>query len=564
MLKGADFLDNNRKFAIYSRKSKFTGKGESIGNQVELCRQNIFLSFPNVTDDDILVFEDEGFSGGNTKRPKFQEMLKLCRKKQIKCIVCYRLDRISRNVSDYSALIEELNKLDVSFISINEKFDTSTSMGRAMMYIASVFAQLERETIAERIRDNMIELAKDGRWLGGNPPTGYKSAETIGSITIEGKKRKARMLEIIPTEAETVRLIYKKFLEFNSLTKTETFLIQNNYLTKTGKRFSRFAIKNILTNPVYLIADETAWNYFEMKKADVFSNKSEFNGQHAIMAYNKTSQKTGKTNEIRDIKEWIMAVGKHQGIINSSEWIKVQTILEQNKSKSYRKARSNTAILSGLLYCGNCRSFMRPKLSQRKNKNGELIYDYLCELKEKSKCEKCSMKRSNGNKLDNIVSDEIKKLTEDKKEFISIIKTELNNLNICEDSYQDNIKSLKKSITDIEIKINALVKSLSQTKETAAEHYILQEINGLDGNKQLLLNQIQEIENVSENNAFTDADLDNLTNILLSFSKSFDYMALNQKRTALRTLIYKIIWDGADIHIYFFDSNKDFIKKAAG
>ena len=564
MLKGADFLDNNRKFAIYSRKSKFTGKGESIGNQVELCRQNIFLSFPNVTDDDILVFEDEGFSGGNTKRPKFQEMLKLCRKKQIKCIVCYRLDRISRNVSDYSALIEELNKLDVSFISINEKFDTSTSMGRAMMYIASVFAQLERETIAERIRDNMIELAKDGRWLGGNPPTGYKSAETIGSVTIEGKKRKARMLEIIPTEAETVRLIYKKFLEFNSLTKTETFLIQNNNLTKTGKRFSRFAIKNILTNPVYLIADETAWNYFEMKKADIFSNKSEFNGQHAIMAYNKTSQKTGKTNEIRDIKEWIMTVGKHQGIINSSQWIKVQTILEQNKSKSYRKARSNTALLSGLLYCGNCRSFMRPKLSQRKNKDGELIYDYLCELKEKSKCEKCSMKRSNGNKLDNIVSDEIKKLTEDKKEFISIIKTELNNLNICEDSYQDKIKSLKKSITDIEIKINALVKSLSQTKETAAEHYILQEINGLDGNKQLLLNQIQEIENVSENNAFTDADLDNLTNILLSFSKSFDYMALNQKRTALRTLIYKIIWDGADIHIYFFDSNKDFIKKAAG
>ncbi len=564
MLKGADFLDNNRKFAIYSRKSKFTGKGESIGNQVELCRQNIFLSFPNVTDDDILVFEDEGFSGGNTKRPKFQEMLKLCRKKQIKCIVCYRLDRISRNVSDYSALIEELNKLDVSFISINEKFDTSTSMGRAMMYIASVFAQLERETIAERIRDNMIELAKDGRWLGGNPPTGYKSAETIGSVTIEGKKRKARMLEIIPTEAETVRLIYKKFLEFNSLTKTETFLIQNNNLTKTGKRFSRFAIKNILTNPVYLIADETAWNYFEMKKADIFSNKSEFNGQHAIMAYNKTSQKTGKTNEIRDIKEWIMAVGKHQGIINSSQWIKVQTILEQNKSKSYRKARSNTALLSGLLYCGNCRSFMRPKLSQRKNKDGELIYDYLCELKEKSKCEKCSMKRSNGNKLDNIVSDEIKKLTEDKKEFISIIKTELNNLNICEDSYQDKIKSLKKSITDIEIKINALVKSLSQTKETAAEHYILQEINGLDGNKQLLLNQIQEIENVSENNAFTDTDLDNLTNILLSFSKSFDYMALNQKRTALRTLIYKIIWDGADIHIYFFDSNKDVIKKAAG
>ena len=118
-------------------------------------------------------------------------MLKLCREKQIKCIVCYRLDRISRNVSDYSNLITELNKLDISFISVTEKFDTTSNMGRAMMYIASVFAQLERETIAERIRDNMLELAKDGRWLGGNPPTGYKSVETIGSVTIDGRKRKA-------------------------------------------------------------------------------------------------------------------------------------------------------------------------------------------------------------------------------------------------------------------------------------------------------------------------------------------------------------------------------------
>ena len=113
------------------------------------------------------------------------------------------------------------------------------------MYIASVFAQLERETIAERIRDNMLELAKDGRWLGGNPPTGYKSVETVGSVTIDGKKRKARKLEVISEESEIVKLIYAKFLEFNSLTKTETYLIQNNCLTKTGKYFSRFAIKNI-------------------------------------------------------------------------------------------------------------------------------------------------------------------------------------------------------------------------------------------------------------------------------------------------------------------------------
>lgn len=93
-------------------------------------------------------------------------------------LVCYRLDRISRNVSDFSTLIEKLNKLDISFISIKEQFDTSTPMGRAMMFISSVFAQLERETIAERIKDNMYELARTGRWLGGKTPHGFSSKKS--------------------------------------------------------------------------------------------------------------------------------------------------------------------------------------------------------------------------------------------------------------------------------------------------------------------------------------------------------------------------------------------------
>ncbi len=548
-------MNDNRKFAIYSRKSKFTGKGESIGNQIELCRQNIHLSYPDISDDDILIFEDEGFSGGNTNRPQFQEMLKLCRQKQIRCIVCYRLDRISRNVSDYSALIEELNRLDVSFISINEKFDTSTSMGRAMMYIASVFAQLERETIAERIRDNMLELAKDGRWLGGNPPTGYKSVETVGSITVDGKKRKARKLELIREEAEVVKLIYAKFLEFNSLTKTETYLIQNNYLTKTGKNFSRFAIKNILTNPVYLIADEQAWNYFDIKDVDVFSEESDFNGKYGIMAYNKTSQQVGRANEVRDMKDWIIAVGKHRGIISGHDWVEVQKLLSQNKSKSYRKSRSNVALLSGLLFCGNCGSYMRPKLSQRKNKDGELIYDYLCELKEKSRSQKCDMKRPNGNELDKAICEEIKKLSEDKSLFLSMLKKEQKNLNIDDASYQEKLKSLRKSKSDHEAKIKSLVLSLTQSENTPAHDYILQEINELDEKTKILQTQIQEYEDLAKTGIMSDSEFEVLADMMLSFADSFDSMSVEQKRSAIRAFIRKIVWDGENIHIYFFGSD---------
>ena len=159
--------DTPKQYVIYSRKSKFTGKGESIENQIELCRQYIAMHFGEDAAENVLVYEDEGFSGGNLNRPDFKKMMTAAKERKIRAIVVYRLDRISRNISDFSSLIEELGRLGIDFVSIRESFDTSSPMGRAMMYIASVFSQLERETIAERIRDNMHELAKTGRWLGG-------------------------------------------------------------------------------------------------------------------------------------------------------------------------------------------------------------------------------------------------------------------------------------------------------------------------------------------------------------------------------------------------------------
>ena len=127
-------------------------------------------------------------------------------------IVVYRLDRISRNIGDFAKLIEDLGDRHIDFISIREQFDTSSPMGRAMMYIASVFSQLERETIAERIRDNMHELSKTGRWLGGTTPTGYAS-ESLSSVTVDGKVKKACKLKPIPEEIQLVKTIFSVFME---------------------------------------------------------------------------------------------------------------------------------------------------------------------------------------------------------------------------------------------------------------------------------------------------------------------------------------------------------------
>ena len=186
-------------------------------------------------------------------------------------------------------MIEELARLDISFISIKEQFDTSTPMGRAMMYIASVFSQLERETIAERIRDNMHELAKTGRWLGGTTPTGFES-EAIKSITVDGKTKKACKLKLVPEEADIVKTIFDLYVETDSLTLTEAALIKQGFKTKNGKYFTRFSVKAILQNPVYMVADQEAYDFFIKNDTDLFSEHDAFDGVHGMMAYNRTDQ----------------------------------------------------------------------------------------------------------------------------------------------------------------------------------------------------------------------------------------------------------------------------------
>ena len=115
-------------------------------------------------------------------------------------------------------------------------------MGRAMMYIASAFSQLERETIAERIRDNMHELSKTGRWLGGTTPPGYAS-ESLSSVTVDGKVKKACKLKPIPEEIQLVKTIFEVFMETGSLSKTDQYLLEHRCVTKRGKQFTRFAIR---------------------------------------------------------------------------------------------------------------------------------------------------------------------------------------------------------------------------------------------------------------------------------------------------------------------------------
>ena len=545
---------NQQTVAIYSRKSKFTGKGESIGNQVELCREYIRSHYGEDMAERAVVFEDEGFSGGNLNRPDFKRMMDAAHKRQFCAIVVYRLDRISRNISDFSSLIEELARLDVDFVSIREQFDTNSPMGRAMMYISSVFSQLERETIAERIRDNMHELAKTGRWLGGVTPTGYAS-ESVKTVTVDGKSKKACKLVPVPEEVAIVKKIFDLYAQYDSLTLVETELLRQNVKTKTGRDYSRFSIKGILQNPVYLIADRDAWQYFSDKKSDVFAEPEDFDGVRGILAYNRTDQEKGRATIYLPPDQWIISVGQHPGLIPAKAWIKVQESLERNKSRSYRKPRSNEALLTGLLEC-RCGARMYPKLTRRKTAEGEPVYTYVCKMKERSKGSRCNRRNASGNLLDAAVIEEIKRLSEDDSVFLEQLEKSKRFFTGSRDEYEAQLEALRKEQTDAERKIAGLIDSMAELAAGAARTRVAQRIEELNQETTARTARIAELEGFTGERTMNSEEFELLRQLLMVFRNSIDGMSVEQKRAAVRTLVRKVVWDGAQVHILLFGADE--------
>jgi len=556
---------DKRKIAIYSRKSRFTGKGDSIGNQIEdcmtECRRRAEDAGAVLSDDDVLIFEDEGFSGGNMDRPNFKKMMKAVRDNQIKVIVCYRLDRISRNAGDFANLLNELEDLKVGFISRKDGFDTVTPTGRAMMMMVSVFSQLEREVIAERIRDNLTALAKTGRWLGGQLPTGYKKASTEQFTDHEGKIRKLAKIEQIPAEIEIVQKIFKLFIQLDSVTRVEAALREQKIRTRRKMDFTRHAVKDILTNPVYMIADKDAYEYFISMGTTVYSEKSEFSGAFGVAAYNKTKQATGKRKIFNPITEWIVAAGQHQGCVSGNDWTKVQVMIQRNSKKSpiYKKKKtlSDVSLLNGLLICGKCGAHMRHKLSDRVHKEfNEPTYDYLCLTKERTRRQECDCPRANGNILDRKVCEEVRRMSMDGSEFLLRLDQAKRQIRGKSEEQEKLLESLRAQVSKDEGLISNLVLSMATGGEDSSvpNEYVKQEITKLDQQIKDNKQKIAELEALASNHVLSDEEFNLLRNMLTSFAASFDLMSAAQKRVALGTFIDKVVWDGEKAHIYFWGS----------
>jgi site-specific DNA recombinase len=540
------------KAAIYSRKSKFTGKGESVENQIQLCKQYA-MKYLNFDESNFLIYEDEGFSGGNTNRPEFQRLLKDAKTNKFQVLICYRLDRISRNISDFSHLINDLNKYNVNFVSIREQFDTATPMGRAMMYIASVFAQLERETIAERIRDNMIQLAKTGRWLGGIPPTGYKS-EPVITVDKNGKQHKMFKLAPIQEELNMVKMIFDKYISIKSITGVEKYLIEHSILTKNGADFHTGSIRPILSNPVYAIANKTLYDYLLKKEYEVYSDIDEFNDINGLIAYNKTRQQNKDSKDrYRDLSDWIIAVGLHNGIIPAETWIEAQELLLLNKSKSYRKVKNTESLLSGILQCASCGSFMRPKTIQRENVNGQQVFYYICELKEKSKRIRCTTHNINGNTLDKSVLNQLIKIAlKDSLIFEGALDGK-KLVSHCKSAFQLEKDILGKRIAELDLGIQNIVLAIAKGQNKGVLEIFTKEMEVLTGQKEILEKKLLDLESRDIDAPNNRHDLESEAENLGSFNeRAWELMSVEDKRRMIRSVVERIIWNGEKLDMILY------------
>lgn len=524
--------------AIYSRKSKFTGKGESIENQIKKCKEFIKFKF-EIDPDDVEIFIDEGYSGKNEDRPEYQKLMSKVKDGTIKSIIIYQLNRLGRNARDIHNTMQMMNDLNAIIYSATEGFDSSTSFGRAIIGILASLAQLEREQLAERVKDNMYTLAKMGRWLGGQSPLGFDGTREY-YIDEGGKERSITELKKNAEELKIVKIIYNKYLEEKSLSQVSKWSLQNFVKGKNGGNLDKSAINIILQNPVYVQSDTSVIEYLMSIGYEVCG---EPNG-NGILRYGK-SKNNSDTDTIENTR--IAAIAKHKGIINSSDWLKVQEILKENTEKAPRLGKTNTALLTGILKC-SCGSGMRVAYG-RANKDGSKLFYYTCCMKNNSGGTRCNSKNINGQLLETKLIKYIQLYSKDK--IIPALEELLSQTKELE--YKIDTNSLDNEIEKSNKSIKNLLEKLKLTDDNDVSKILLDEvktekdkIKSLQSKKDDILNKQADLTLYKSQSNILD-----IINILRDFSETFDMLPFEEKKKKLNDLFENIVYTNDEFDLNF-------------
>lgn len=326
--------------ALYARQSLDKKDSLSIESQIEQCKTKLSQN------EQFKEYTDKGFSGKNTERPSLNELLKDIESGSIDGVIVYRLDRFSRNIADFYNMYEVMQKHNCEFVSVSESFDTSTPMGRVMMGILITFAQMERESIQERVKDNYYyRVAQDGRWAGGTPPYGFTNGRTEDgkpTLLVDTEKMKA------------VKFIFKMYDEdvSVSLGKIAKELREKGYICSKSKKttWDSSTISKILQNTLYVKADEILYKYLEIRQIKFLNDKSAWDGQHSCHVIGKKVG-NGNIRKYTDFKEQSVYITNFPGIIDSRTYIHVMERLARNEQINNSTRNGVLEELGGKLKC---------------------------------------------------------------------------------------------------------------------------------------------------------------------------------------------------------------------
>lgn len=534
---------DDRLVAIYARKSRITNKGDSIGVQ---CKQSADyainqLSLPE--NYDFIKYEDKGLSGYYSDRPDFQRLLRDIEMGKIKAVACYKLDRISRKTSDLMRLLEYFERHDVTLLVCSNNINTQISTSKIIIQVLAIIAEFERDILTERIQDNLMELAKDGRWLGGKTPTGFSS----NRVTTGSGKNKSAVSFLVPVteEKKIVLEIYQTFWTTRSLQKTAT-IISEKYETKHGASFTTSTIRLILRNPIYCVADKYSYNYFLEHDGNLYGEPQDYDGQHGISAYNKTDQvkvededstffnpKFSQLLTKKPVSEWIISVGRHEGFISSHKWVETQNILDEIAEKYNRPHRKTNALLAGLMYCPICGKRLRVLPESNRWTNGKPRFKYAC---PGVRAKECTFKGVEGVTLDEFVIRSLSNLqTEHDDYYRQLLENRVVGL-IRSDQSEKEYQEIKKAIERLNTDIAAQVRNLREADE-ALKRFIQDDIKELTDELTKKEATLRRIEDIQSENQYLVHELSGMKKKLLSFEE----FAKDAQPETLFTLVHALV-----------------------
>ncbi|ANB59529.1 recombinase family protein [Anoxybacteroides amylolyticum] len=482
-------MPEQKKAVIYARVSTEEQANEGFSIQAQLEELHRYAELQKM----VVVNEyvDEGFSGKNiTGRPKMQQLLKDASLRKFEVVLVYKMDRIARNLKDALEIHDELQRNDIKLVSAIDNYDTSTPMGKMVFQIMGSFAELERNTIVGRVKMGMTQRAKLGKFNGGQC-LGYDSV--------------SKTLVVNESEALIVREIFNLAEQGLGYKAIVSRINEKGYRTKKGNQFAVNAVKEILSNPIYI----------------------------GKIRFNKLENWNEKRRKGRN-KDFILADGEHQPLIQLEQWERVQEIRQK---RSYKPKRSNDPyILSGLIKCPMCGTGMVPGTS--KGEGGRSYRYYICGQHHNKGRTACKANSIRADIAENEVMEQLSLLitrSGELQHLLAMINEQ--RINAIQPVLEEKAM-IQSKIKQCESKINRLVEELLDG--TISKTILTPKLNQLEEDKNQFEHQLTQLDTSLTKADTTPIDYEALRTLLTDLHQTLSVVDADHKKALLRLVIKEI------------------------